>query len=58
MAITLATVSTVHNSSAFDVPIRLFRQFNSVNLLARCCVLYHLSSDLVYGVYGYRPTTL
>ena len=50
MAVTLADGSIIDNSSAVDVLIRLFGQSNSFNLLARCFVLDHLSSDLVFGM--------
>ena len=50
MAATLADGSTVHNSSAVGVPIRLFGQSDSIGLSVRCHVLDHLSSDLVFGM--------
>ena len=50
IAATLADSSTVHNSMAFDVSIRLFRLSDSLDLLVRCRVLDHLSSDLVSGM--------
>ena len=50
MAVTLADGSTVHNSSAVDISIRLFRQSNCFDLLVRCHILDHLSSDLVFGI--------
>ena len=40
MAATLADgSSTVHNSSAVDIPICLFGKSDSLDLSVRCCVL-------------------
>ena len=50
MAVTLVDGSTVHNSSAVDIPIHLFGQSASLDLLVQCRVLDHLSSDLVVGM--------
>ena len=50
IAITLADGSTIHDSSVVDVLIHLFWQFASLDMLVRCCVLDHLSSNLVFGM--------
>ena len=50
MAVTLGDGSIVHNSSAVDIPIRLFRQSGSLDLSVRCHVLDHLSSYFVFGM--------
>ena len=49
MAVILADGSTVHNSSAVDVPIHQFRHSDYLDLLVICSVLDHLSSDFVFG---------
>ena len=50
MAVTLTDDSTVHNSSAIDIPIHFIRQSDSLDLSVRCHVLDHLSGDLVFGM--------
>ena len=50
MAVTLAEGSTVHNSSAVDGYICLFRHSASLDLLVRYHVLDHLSSYLVFSM--------
>ena len=50
MAVTLANGSTIHNSSAFDVPIHLLIQYTPLDISARCHMLDHLSSDLLFGM--------
>ena len=47
MAVALADSSTVHNSSSVDIPIHLFGNSKSLDMLVRCHVLDHLSSNLV-----------
>ena len=47
MAVTLVDGSTVHNSSAVDIPIHLFEYSDSLDISVCCHVLDHLSSDLV-----------
>ena len=50
MAVTLADGRTLHNSSAVDITIHLFRQSASLSVLVRYHVLDYLSSDLVFGM--------
>ena len=50
MAVTLADGSIIRKSSAVDVLICLFRQYDSLNMSVRRYVLDHLSSDLVFGM--------
>ena len=50
MAFTLVDGTTVHNAGVFDIAIRIFRQSTSLDLLVWCCILVHLSSDLVFGM--------
>ena len=39
MTVTLADGSTIHDSSAVDIPIHLFGQSTSFDMSIRCCVL-------------------
>ena len=50
MAVTLADGSIIHNYSAVDVLICLFRNYASLDMPAQCYVLDHLSSDLVFAM--------
>ena len=50
MVVTLADSSTIHNSSAVDIPIHLFGHSDSLDLSDKCHMLDHLSSDLVFGM--------
>ena len=50
MAVTLVDGSTVHNSRAVGVLIRLFGHSTSLDMSVRCHALDYLSSDLVFGM--------
>ena len=51
----LADGSTVYYSSVIDVPIHLFGQSTSLDISVQCCMLDHLSSDLVFGMDWLQP---